>query len=71
MAIVSSTYTVGVPQIDGRCYVVELHTDSTGQVHRVEYGPVGVIDYQAVMQARAAQIGNALADAEAESMYGA
>ena len=69
MAIVSSTYEVGVPQIDGRCYVVELHTDSAGEVRRVEYGPIGVVDYAAIMAARAAQMSEDLANAEAEALW--
>jgi hypothetical protein len=69
VSIVSSTYEVGVPQIDGRTYVIEWHTDHTGAVHRIEYGSIGIIDYQAVMEARAVQIAQALADAEAEALW--
>ena len=56
MAIVSSEYEVGVPQADGRTYVVELHTDDLGNVYRYEYGPVGVVDYEAIMTERASQL---------------
>jgi predicted lipoprotein len=70
MAIVSSTYEVGHAQADGRRYVVELHTDSAGTVHRVEYGPMADgTDYAAIMTARAAQISQQLADQEAESLW--
>lgn len=68
--IVSSSYTVGHAQADGRRFVVELHTDSAGVVHRVEYGPMpDGTDYQAIMEARAAQIGEQLAAQEAESLW--
>jgi len=60
MPIVSSSYEVGVPQADGRSYVVELHTDSNGDVYRIEYGPVLEIDYQAVMAERAKSIDMAI-----------
>ena len=69
MAIVSSSYVVGIPQSDGRCFVTEFHTDSTGRVHSIEYGPVPVIDYAAVMAARAVQISEDMAAAEAEALW--
>ena len=70
MAIVSSTYQVGIPQHDGRCYVEEFHTDGAGVVHRVEYGPMADgTDYQAIMVARAVQISEDLAVQEAESLW--
>lgn len=69
MGIVSSTYTVGVAQVDGRRYVTERHTDANGTVWPVEYGPVPVIDYQATMTARATKLGVQLADNEAESLW--
>lgn len=70
MAIVSSTYEVGHAQADGRRYVVELHTDSTGKVHRIEYGPMpDGTDYQAIMEARAVQISDQLAEQEAEDLW--
>jgi hypothetical protein len=46
-----------------------LHTDSAGSVTRVEYGPVPVIDYAAVMAARAVQISEDMAAAEAEALW--
>lgn len=69
MAIVSSSCTVGVPQADGRSYVTELHTDDAGTVHRVEYGPVGELDYEAIMTARASAMGAQLADVEAVNAF--
>lgn len=70
MAVVSSSYSVGHAQADGRRYVVELHTDSTGFVHRVEYGQMADgTDYQAIMEARAVQISEQLAQQEADSLW--
>ena len=37
MAIVSSSFTVGVVQRDGRRFITEIHTDNTGATHRIEY----------------------------------
>jgi hypothetical protein len=65
MAIVSSTCALGHPQADGRRYVAESHTDSAGGVHRREYGPVGEVDYAAILAARAQALGAELAEVEA------
>ena len=35
--IVSSTYTEGPPQVDGRPHVSELHTDDRGQTYTYEW----------------------------------
>jgi hypothetical protein len=65
MSIVSSTHEVGAAQKDGRSYVIEQHTDSTGKVHMRHYlAPVGT-DYVAVRTARAVQIAAELAESEA------
>lgn len=70
MPIVSSTYKVGHAQANGRRYVEEFHTDSNGVVHRVEYGPMpDGTDYQAIMEARAVQIAEQLAQQEAEALW--
>lgn len=70
MAIVSSRYVVGHAQADGRCYIEEFHTDSTGAVHRVEYGPMpDGTDYQTIMEARALRISEELAAQEAEQLW--
>lgn len=53
----SSTYTIGHAQADGRRQVIE---------RIVEYGPVAVMDYAAVMAARAVAMDAALADAEVD-----
>lgn len=65
MAIVSSTHTVGHEQVDGRRYVVELHTDSTGAVHMREYLAAAGADHAAIRDARAALLSVELAEAEA------
>lgn len=71
MAIVSSTYAVEQPQIDGRRYVNEMHTDHLGNVYRIGYGPVpDTTDYAAVCAARAVELEQALADAEAAQVIG-
>lgn len=62
----SSIYTVGHAQADGRRHILERHVDAVGNEWPVEYGPVGVIDYAAVMSARAAAMDAALAEAEVE-----
>jgi len=66
MAIISSTYSVGHVQIDGRRYVSEQHTDSAGAVHTAEYLAEIGVNYQAIAEARAVAIAQTLADAEFE-----
>lgn len=66
MSIVSSSYTVGHAQRDGRRYVTERHTDDDGGVYEVEYLAPDGTDYQAVMQARATAITEQLAAQLAE-----
>ena len=68
MPIVSSAHTVGHSQVDGRKYVTESHTDDAGVVHRVEYLAVVNADYVAIRDARAVQINEQLAEAEAQSL---
>lgn len=68
MSIVSSTHTVGHAQIDGRRYLTERHTDHLGEVHQVEYLAAVGTDYNAVMAARAVQIEQQLAEAEAAAL---
>lgn len=72
MPIVSSRYEVDAhAQRDGHRYVTEFHTDSTGAVHRIEYGPMADgTDYQAIMEARAVMLGEQLAAQEAEALWG-
>lgn len=69
MSIENSTYSVGVPQADGRRYVVEQHTDSAGVVHVREYGPIGEVNYQVILTARAEALAVQLADGEAQAAF--
>jgi hypothetical protein len=50
--IVTSTYTEGPPQVDGRRYVSELHTDDRGQTYTYEW--LGDQDAALVLADRAA-----------------
>lgn len=59
MALVSSNYSLGVAQVDGRVPVTENHVDSNGSVYTYEYLNDG-LDPQAVMQARADHINETL-----------
>ena len=70
MPVIASQFAVGHAQRDGRRYILERHTLGTGEVIAREYGPVGEIDYAAVMTAEAARIEQALADAEFEGLIG-
>lgn len=57
MPIISSTYTVGHAQASGLHYVTETHTWDTGEVSRLEYGPLpSKTDFQSIANARAQQI---------------
>jgi hypothetical protein len=56
MSITNSTYTLGNTQISGQTICVELHTDSDGKVHRIEYLASIGTNYTAVMVARAAML---------------
>ncbi len=70
MPIVSSTFTQDAhTQRDGGRYVLERHTDDAGQVYQV--GPwvaPGGMDVQARVTARAAEINDQLAEAEAQAL---
>lgn len=68
--IITSTYTVGNPQIDARKYVTEEHVDSLGVIHRVEYLAEVGANYQAALDAHALQISNQLAEEEATQIIG-
>ena len=69
MSIVSSTYQADSnSQPDGRRYVRELHTDSVGVVHVVEYLAASGADYQAIANARVTAIETTLAEQEAEAI---
>lgn len=68
--IISSTYSLGHLQANGTRYVTETHTWDSGLPPTViEYGPVpDSTDYQAIANARAAQIMASLAEQEAEAL---
>ena len=72
MPIVSSTYTTDAhQQVGGGRWTIERHTDNTGRVHTV--GPWlwnGADDRDAILSARAAQINEDLAAAEADALIG-
>lgn len=56
----TSQLIIGATQADGRTYITELHTDAIGMVHRVEYLSNAGDDRQAIMVARALQLGEEL-----------
>lgn len=66
--MVSSTHVVGHAQVDGRRYVVELHTDVVGVVRRAEWlspGNLSDAELTEICTARAAALDTELADREA------
>ena len=70
MPIVSSTFTQDAHvQRDGSRYTIERHTDDAGRVYQVGpyLAPVG-FDVAARMASRAVQIGEQLAEAEAQAL---
>lgn len=66
--IISSAYTIGTVQIDGRVFVTEIHTwDSGLQPTILEYGPVPpTLDFQAIANDRALVIMQSKRDEEAQ-----
>lgn len=58
MAITQSTYTEGPPQVDGRRYVQERHTDDNGKTYEFEW--LGKQDADLVLSARAEKISDLL-----------
>lgn len=67
MPIVSSTYTEGPVQPDGRRYVTERHIDDAGEVYDYEW--LGGQNAELVLQARTATLDKLLAEkAEAEAL---
>ncbi len=67
MRVVSSSFTVGVPQADGRVYVTELHLFDTG-IYSIprEYLAEPDLDFQAIADQRAANMNAEFARREAE-----
>ena len=69
MSIVNSTFSLdNHDQVDGRVYVTEIHTDSDGVQHIVEYLADQGMDHSAICTARATQINEILANAEANEI---
>ena len=70
MSIVSSTYTIdATAQASGARYVIEHHTDSTGEVHRI--GPYLIpagFDMAARLTLQADALATILADNEAQQV---
>jgi hypothetical protein len=70
MPIVSSTHTIDThAQVGGGRYVIERHTDDAGRVYQVGpwLAPEG-FDVAARVAARASQINEQLAEAEAQAL---
>lgn len=57
MPIVSSQFVSGIPQADGRVYIVERHTDHNGASYDHEYLADAGADVALVMALRAQNIG--------------
>ena len=69
MSIVNSAFSLdNHDQVDGRVYVTETHTDSEGVQHIVEYLAEQSMDHSAICTARATQINEMLANAEADEI---
>lgn len=64
MPIVSSTFTLSVPQKDGRVYVEEIHTDHLGALYPFQYLASPTANHAAVMTARVPRIEEASAEVE-------
>lgn len=69
MSIVSSVYTLGPVEIDGRRLVVETHTDNTGAKIFAQYLASPGVNYLAVAAARAALIDERLKQEEALRVF--
>lgn len=65
ITIISSTYTTGVTQADGRIPVTEMHVRSDQRTEIAEYLAVPGMDLSAVMSARAQRLNEQFADEEA------
>jgi hypothetical protein len=62
--ITGSSYTLGYLQVDGRRYVIEIHTLNVGAAKIVQYLAAAGANYDAIMAARVPLINAALADDE-------
>lgn len=70
MSIVSSSFSVGHAQVDGRHYVVETHTDHLGVLHLREYLADVTADCAAIAADYAVRLAVTLAEAEFEDRLG-
>lgn len=70
MPISFSVFILGPVQVDGRRYVLETHTEDTGNVTKVEYLAGAGTNYQAVMDARVLVLTEPLQDLEARELSG-
>ena len=68
MSIVSTTVTVDAPEIDGRHYVTEVHTDSTGKIVKFGYLAAVGTDVYSTADGRVAYIETMLAEEEAQEL---
>lgn len=68
--ITSSTFAVGPPQIDGRVWITETHTDDVAGPLVFAYLAADASNAQAVMTARAVQIAADLAAQEIAEVLG-
>ncbi len=64
--IVSSTFTEGPAQVDGRRYVTERHTASDGEVYTYEW--LGLQAVEAVLNARVEKLNELLAERAAAQL---
>lgn len=64
MSIVSSVFSLGPVQRDGRRFCTETHTDNIGLAHIASYLAAAGADYNAIMTARAPKIAVQIADQE-------
>lgn len=56
VSVTASAYTVGTPQADGRVWVTETQTLSTGISQTFNYLSAPGVDFQAIASARSASI---------------
>ena len=66
MTIASSSFAVGVTQVDGRVWITETHVDSVQGPLAFAYLAANSTNATATMNARVAQINTGLAEAEFE-----
>lgn len=67
MAIVTSEIREDAVQADGRRYIIEVHTDHTGQEHCFVWMAEAVQDATAILPSRAVWLADYLAQQEIEA----